>query len=208
MWSSKCTFPFSYRAVLLHGCMMGHPTWIEDMATFQHEISRVDMESGSFSEILSRLPTFETPCLLCGERQSTRLNTCVLNGTRYRLAGPDDALLEQATLDVHSDDASLRDKAHGGSMKSRDSCHRGNSWKSGTGAAVRSSKPGRTDRMFSALSYRRTAWMPCAPSVSPRWRHISPSTGKRWSPSMLSVCTACLSTPVIRWRIFNALTSS
>jgi SAM-dependent methyltransferase len=83
----------------------------------------------------------ETVCLLCGERNIAPVNAFVLNGRRfhtvrcqtdgmmwldpqptpefyerlyseyYHRAGADDPLLEQATLDVHSDEARLRDVA-------------------------------------------------------------------------------------------------
>ena len=90
---------------------------------------------------ISDIPTREVHCLLCGERNTAPVNTFVLNGRRFRTvrclsdgmmwldpqptpefyarlyaehyhrAGPDDPLLEQATLDVHSDEARLRDVA-------------------------------------------------------------------------------------------------
>lgn len=90
---------------------------------------------------ITRIPARQVPCLLCGERNIVRLNTCVLNGkrfytvrcladgmmwldpqptkefyealydTQYHLAGSDDPLIEQATLDVHSDETILREKA-------------------------------------------------------------------------------------------------
>src|SRR5512135_3160713 len=90
---------------------------------------------------IRQIPTNQAMCLICGERNITPLNTCLLNGkrfytvrcladgmmwldpqptgefyeelyeTQYHLAGPDDPLFEQATLDVHSDEASLREKA-------------------------------------------------------------------------------------------------
>jgi len=84
------------------------------------------------------IPTRQVACVLCGERTVAPLNTFALNGQRfctvhclsdgmmwldpqptedfyrelyaqhYHLAGPDDPLLEQATLDVHSDQAGLQ----------------------------------------------------------------------------------------------------
>jgi SAM-dependent methyltransferase len=87
---------------------------------------------------ITDIPVTQVACLLCGERDFAPLNTFLLNGHRfytvrcvsdgmmwldpqptedfyYRLytehyhrAGEDDPLLEQATLDVHSDEASLR----------------------------------------------------------------------------------------------------
>jgi 2-polyprenyl-3-methyl-5-hydroxy-6-metoxy-1,4-benzoquinol methylase len=81
---------------------------------------------------LGEIPAREQPCLLCGRREILPLNTFVLNGKRfhtvrciydgmmwldpqpteefyqelyskyYHTTGPDDPLLEQATLDVHS----------------------------------------------------------------------------------------------------------
>jgi SAM-dependent methyltransferase len=86
---------------------------------------------------ISEIPTRRVACLLCGERDISPLNAFVLNGQRfytvrctsdgmmwldpqpteqfyqqlytehYHLAGPDDPLFEQATLDVHSDEAKL-----------------------------------------------------------------------------------------------------
>ena len=82
---------------------------------------------------ISNIPARPVACLLCGERRIRLLNTFVLNGARfftvrclsdgmmwldpqptpefyhrlyaehYHLAGQDDPLLEQATLDVHTD---------------------------------------------------------------------------------------------------------
>jgi SAM-dependent methyltransferase len=82
---------------------------------------------------LGQIPAAEKPCLLCGRRDFFPLNSFVLNGKRfhtvrcprdgmmwlepqpteefyrtlygrrYHATGPDDPLLEQATLDVHSD---------------------------------------------------------------------------------------------------------
>ena len=90
---------------------------------------------------IESIPMRQVACLLCGERNVTPLNTFVLNGHRfhtvrcasdgmmwldpqpteafyrhlyeehYHRAGPDDPLLEQATLDVHSDEAKLREVA-------------------------------------------------------------------------------------------------
>lgn len=87
---------------------------------------------------ITDIPVTQVTCLLCGERNSVPLNTFLLNGHRfytvrcasdgmmwldpqptedfyrqlyieyYHQAGEDDPLLEQATLDVHSDEASLR----------------------------------------------------------------------------------------------------
>ena len=87
---------------------------------------------------ITDIPVTQVACLLCGERNTTPLNTFLLNGYRfytvrcvsdgmmwldpqptegfyhqlytehYHLAGEDDPLLEQATLDVHSDEVSLR----------------------------------------------------------------------------------------------------
>jgi SAM-dependent methyltransferase len=87
------------------------------------------------------IPAREVSCLLCGERDIAPVNTFVLNGRRfhtvrcktdgmmwldpqpapefyerlyseyYHKAGADDPLLEQATLDVHTDEARLRDVA-------------------------------------------------------------------------------------------------
>ncbi|MBM4429517.1 MAG: class I SAM-dependent methyltransferase [Chloroflexi bacterium] len=87
---------------------------------------------------ITDIPTTQVACLLCGERNIVPLNTFVLNSRRfhtvrcrsdgmmwldpqptadfyrelyaqhYHLAGPDDPLLEQATLDVHSDQAGLQ----------------------------------------------------------------------------------------------------
>jgi hypothetical protein len=81
---------------------------------------------------LGHVPAREQPCLLCGRREIIPLNALVLNdqrfhtvrcihdgmrwldpqpteqfyqtlyGAYYHTAGPDDPLLEQATLDVHS----------------------------------------------------------------------------------------------------------
>jgi len=90
---------------------------------------------------ISDVPARPVACLLCGERRITPLNTYVLNGNRfytvrclsdgmmwldpqptpefyhqlytehYHLAGQDDPLLEQATLDVHTDETRLRETA-------------------------------------------------------------------------------------------------
>ncbi len=90
---------------------------------------------------ITDVPVAWVACLLCGERDFTPLNTFLLNGQRfytvrcmsdgmmwldpqptedfyhriytehYHLVGQDDPLLEQATLDVHSDEASLRGAA-------------------------------------------------------------------------------------------------
>lgn len=90
---------------------------------------------------ITQIPTRQVVCLLCGERKIKQLNACLLNGhrfytlrclmdgmmwldpqpteefyeelynTRYHIAGPDDPLFEQATLDVHSNDANLRERA-------------------------------------------------------------------------------------------------
>lgn len=87
------------------------------------------------------IPAKDVPCLLCGKRNIAPVNTFALNGRRfhtvrcqadgmmwldpqptpqfyrqlycdyYHKAGPDDPLLEQATLDVHSDEERLRDVA-------------------------------------------------------------------------------------------------
>jgi SAM-dependent methyltransferase len=87
---------------------------------------------------LSEIPVVEKPCLLCGRRDFFPLNSFVLNDKRfhtvrcirdgmmwlepqpteqfyrelysehYHTAGPDDHLLEQATLDVHSKTDELR----------------------------------------------------------------------------------------------------
>jgi len=87
---------------------------------------------------ITDIPVTQVACLLCGERNLTLLNTSLLNGHRfytvrcvsdgmmwldpqptedfyrqlytehYHLAAEDDPLLEQATLDVHSDEVSLR----------------------------------------------------------------------------------------------------
>ncbi|HNT74763.1 MAG TPA: class I SAM-dependent methyltransferase [Anaerolineae bacterium] len=84
---------------------------------------------------LGEIPALEKPCLLCGRRDFAPLNSFVLNqrrfhtvrcrhdgmmwldpqpteafyqelySQRYHAAGPDDPLLEQATLDVHSNPA-------------------------------------------------------------------------------------------------------
>jgi SAM-dependent methyltransferase len=81
---------------------------------------------------LGEIPAIEKPCLLCGRRDFVPLNSFVLNhrrfhtvrcihdgmmwlepqpteqfyrnlyGQRYHTTGPEDPLLEQATLDVHS----------------------------------------------------------------------------------------------------------
>jgi SAM-dependent methyltransferase len=86
---------------------------------------------------LGEIPVREKPCLLCGRRDFFPLNSFILNqrqfhtvrcvrdgmmwldpqptadfyrrlySQRYHSAGPDDPLLEQATLDVHSDTAEL-----------------------------------------------------------------------------------------------------
>ncbi len=90
---------------------------------------------------ISDIPTRPVACLLCHERHIRPLNTFVLNGTRfhtvrclsdgmmwldpqpapefyqrlyaehYHQAGEDDPLLEQATLDVHTDVERLRETA-------------------------------------------------------------------------------------------------
>lgn len=90
---------------------------------------------------LDEIPAREVPCLLCGQRDLVPLNSFVLNGHRfhtvrcrvdgmmwldpqpteafyeriyaehYHRAGPDDPLLEQATLDVLSDERKLRNIA-------------------------------------------------------------------------------------------------
>ena len=90
---------------------------------------------------ISSIPACPVACLLCGERRIKPLNTFVLNGARfytvrclsdgmmwldpqptiefyrhlyaehYHLAGQDDPLLEQATLDVHTDTERLRQAA-------------------------------------------------------------------------------------------------
>ncbi|MFX1511810.1 MAG: class I SAM-dependent methyltransferase [Promethearchaeota archaeon] len=82
---------------------------------------------------ITNIPIQQIPCLICGERNISPLNTFILNGERfytvqcisdqmmwldpqptsefyhklyaehYHLGAPDDPLLEQATLDVHSD---------------------------------------------------------------------------------------------------------
>lgn len=87
------------------------------------------------------IPTRQIACLLCGERNTVPVNTFVLNGKRfhtvrcasdgmmwldpqpteafyhrlyeehYHRTGEDDPLLEQATLDVHSDEANRREVA-------------------------------------------------------------------------------------------------
>jgi len=87
---------------------------------------------------ITDIPATQVACLLCGERNFVPLNTFLLNGHQfctvrcvadgmmwldpqptgdfyhqlytehYHLAGEDDPLLEQATLDVHSDEVSLR----------------------------------------------------------------------------------------------------
>lgn len=86
---------------------------------------------------IPEVPTETVACLLCSGRETRPLNTFVLNGHRfftvrcrldgmmwldprptpafyerlyreyYHRAGPDDPLLEQATLDVHTDDGRL-----------------------------------------------------------------------------------------------------
>jgi len=90
---------------------------------------------------LSNIPAVAVPCLLCGEREIIRLNTFLLNDRRfhtvrctrdgmmwldtqptaafydqlyaehYHVAGAEDPLLEQATLDVHSDEVKLQKTA-------------------------------------------------------------------------------------------------
>src|SRR4030042_1391693 len=90
---------------------------------------------------ITDIPAAEITCLLCGQRNITQLNTFLLNGKRfhtvrclsdgmmwldpqptqefyhqlyteyYHLAGQDDPLLEQATLDVHADETRLREAA-------------------------------------------------------------------------------------------------
>ncbi len=90
---------------------------------------------------IDSIPTTDIPCLLCGGRESIPLNTFFLNGQRfytvrcpedgmmwlnprpvedfyhrlyteyYHLAGPDDPLYEQATLDVHGDEERRRETA-------------------------------------------------------------------------------------------------
>ncbi|PKO23919.1 MAG: hypothetical protein CVU38_01495, partial [Chloroflexi bacterium HGW-Chloroflexi-1] len=90
---------------------------------------------------ITDIPVIAVPCLLCGEREIVRLNTFLLNGRRfhtvrcandgmmwldpqptaafydqlyaehYHVAGEEDPLLEQATLDVHSDEVKLRETA-------------------------------------------------------------------------------------------------
>lgn len=90
---------------------------------------------------ITDIPVTQVACLLCRERNFTPLNTFLLNGHRFytgrcvsdgmmwldpqptedfhhqlytehhHLAGEDDPLLEEATLDVHSDEASLREAA-------------------------------------------------------------------------------------------------
>ncbi|MFX1536627.1 MAG: class I SAM-dependent methyltransferase [Promethearchaeota archaeon] len=88
---------------------------------------------------IEEIPTRQVNCLLCGKRNLLPLNTFVLNGKRfytkrclsdgmmwldpqptkefyqhlyieyYHLGEPDDPLLEQATLDVHSNEEKLRE---------------------------------------------------------------------------------------------------
>lgn len=90
---------------------------------------------------ITGIPTNRVACLLCGEQNFIPLNTFLLNGKRfctvrcisdgmmwldpqpnedfyhqlytqrYHLTGPDDHLFEQATLDVRSDEAKLREIA-------------------------------------------------------------------------------------------------
>ncbi|MFX1253199.1 MAG: class I SAM-dependent methyltransferase, partial [Promethearchaeota archaeon] len=90
---------------------------------------------------IEEIPTRRVNCLLCGKRNLVPLNTFVLNGKRfyttrclsdgmmwldpqptkefyqhlytehYHLGEPNDPLLEQATLDVHSDEEKLRETA-------------------------------------------------------------------------------------------------
>jgi 2-polyprenyl-3-methyl-5-hydroxy-6-metoxy-1,4-benzoquinol methylase len=90
---------------------------------------------------ITDIPAAEITCLLCGHRNIIPLNTFLLNGKRfhtvrclsdgmmwldpqptqefyhqlytehYHRAGQDDPLLEQATLDVHTDETRLREAA-------------------------------------------------------------------------------------------------
>ena len=90
---------------------------------------------------ITAIPVAQITCLLCSQRNITPLNTFLLNGKRfhtmrclsdgmmwldpqptpefyqqlytqhYHLAGQDDPLLEQATLDVHTDETKLREAA-------------------------------------------------------------------------------------------------
>lgn len=90
---------------------------------------------------ISNIPARPVACVLCGERRIRPLNTFILNGARfftvrclsdgmmwldpqptpefyqrlyaehYHLAGQDDPLLEQATLDVRTDVEKLRQAA-------------------------------------------------------------------------------------------------